>query len=102
MKATSREKYKNERYIERKNGDVAQKHYEEATERFISAYQSYEKTRAFLKRAEETGDLEGIDIFTFFHLQSRCDLMNAIHAMDQAKSSIRMHTRNETPHRSHP
>jgi len=69
--------------------DKAQKYYKEATERFISAYQSYEKTVGLLQKAKETGDLENIDYFTYFYIIDVNNLMDAINSMDQAKKQYK-------------
>src|SRR5437588_3288914 len=67
----------------------AEKYYREAIERFIVAYQSYEKIRALLQKARVMGDLAKIEYLSHLHMENVNNLMYTINLMDQAKKMIK-------------
>ena len=66
----------------------AQKDYREATERFIIAYRSYEKTGVLLQRAKVMGDIVKIEGFSYLHTKNANYLAYTINIMDQAKRQL--------------
>jgi len=66
----------------------AQKYYREATERFIVAYRSYEKTGVLLQRAKVMGDIAKIEGFSYLHMKNANYLAYTISIMDQAKRQL--------------
>ena len=66
----------------------AQKCYREATERFIIAYRSYERTEVLLQRARVMGDIAKIEDFSYLHMKNANYLIYTINIMDQAKRQL--------------
>src|SRR5437588_7307474 len=60
----------------------AQKYYREATERFIAAYQSYEKIGVLLQKAKVMGDLKKIEYLSYLYMENVNNLMYSIDFMD--------------------
>jgi hypothetical protein len=66
----------------------AQKCYGEAIERFIAAYQLYEKIGVLLQKAKVMGDLAKIEYLSYLYMENVNNLMYSIDFMDQQKRRL--------------